>query len=167
MINNDRWERVESIYHAALERDPDTRVAYLEEACRGDEELRNEVDSLLRFDGPAARFFETPALELEAKAMAANENSTGMITEQVGPYRLLSILSHGSMGDVFLAVDTRLDRKVVVKLLAPEFTADNEGLLRFKQEARATSSLSHPNIVTLYEIGEVDGHHYIVTEYVE
>src|SRR5215468_1307530 len=109
MINKDRWQQVESIYHAVLERDVDTRAAFLEEACQGDEELRSEVDSLLKFDGPAAKFIETPAIELEARAMAADEHSQADETapEEIGPYRLVSILSHGSMGDVFLAVDTR------------------------------------------------------------
>ena len=169
MISRDRWERVESIYHAALERDPDTRATFLDEACGDDVELRSEVDSLMKFDGPAAKFIETPAMELEAKAIAADENSRSakFLLKEIGPYRLLSIISHGGMGDVFLAVDTRLDRKVAIKLLSTEFTADSERILRFKQEARTTSTLSHPNIVTLYEIGEVDGHHYIVTEYVE
>ena len=169
MISRDRWERVESVYHAALERDPDSRAAFLDEACGDDVELRSEVDSLMKFDGPAAKFIETPAIELEAKAIAADENSRAAkpLLKEIGPYRLISIISHGGMGDVFLAVDTRLDRKVAIKLLSTEFTADPERILRFKQEARTTSTLSHPNIVTLYEIGEVDGHQYIVTEYVE
>src|SRR5262245_12563288 len=169
MINKDRWERIESIYHAVLEHEPDARAAFLEDACEGDQELRSELDSLLQFDGPAAKFIETPAIELEAKAMFAEEKAgpEAVSPKEIGPYRLISIISHGGMGDVFLAVDTRLDRKVAIKLLSTEFTADSERILRFKQEARTTSTLSHPNIVTLYEIGERDGHPYIVTEYVE
>ena len=169
MISRDRWERVESIYHEALARDPDTRAAFLDESCGDDVELRSEVDSLMKFDGPAARFIETPAIELEAKAIAADENSRSekLLLKEIGPYRLISIISHGGMGDVFLAIDSRLDRKVAIKVLSTELTADSERILRFKQEARATSTLSDPNIVTLFEIGEVDGHHYIVTEYVE
>ena len=169
MISKDRWDRVESLYHAALDRDPDSRATFLDEACGDDVELRSEIDSLMKFDGSAAKFIETPAMELEAKAIAAegDSRSAKLLLKEIGPYRLLSIISHGGMGDVFLGVDTRLDRKVAIKLLSTEFTADAERILRFKQEARTTSTLSHPNIVTLYEIGEVDGHHYIVTEYVE
>ena len=169
MINKERWEQVESIYHAALAHEPDARPAFLDEACAGDVELRTEVDSLLRFDGGAEKFFETPAIELQAKEFAADENSLTeeLVFRQFGPYKVVARISHGGMGDVFLGIDTRLDRKVAIKLLFREFTADAERVSRFKQEARTTSTLNHPNIVTLYEIGEVDGHHYLVTEYVE
>jgi serine/threonine protein kinase len=169
MIDKERWERVESIYHAVLAREPDARATFLEQACEGDEELRNEVDSLLDFDGRAEGFMETPAIGLEAKAIAkdGDPGDEEIPLWKIGPYRLLSVISHGGMGDVFLAIDARLERKVAIKLLAPEFTTDPEQVLRFKQEARTTSSLSHPNIVTLFEIGETEGRHYIVTEYVE
>jgi serine/threonine protein kinase len=166
MINKDRWEKVEDIYHAALERDPDARDSFLAEACGSDEELRTEVDSLLQYDSASADFIETPAIQLEAQAIA-NEQNEEFLIKEIGPYRIESIISRGGMGDVFLAVDQRLDRKVAIKLLSTQFTADSDRIARFKQEARTTSTLSHPNIVTLFEIGEIDDRHYIVTEYVE
>ncbi len=169
MINKERWEQVENIYHAVLERDPAVRTAFLEEACAGDDDLRNEVDSLLKFDGAADKFIETPALQLEAKAIAAEDDfvQEEFPLTEIGPYRIVSIINHGGMGEVFLAVDSRLDRKVAIKLLAKEFTADPDRIARFKQEAKTTSALSHPNIVTLFEIGEVSDRQYIVTEFVE
>src|SRR4030095_2483762 len=85
----------------------------------------------------------------------------------IGPYQLLSIIGQGSSGEVYLAVDTRLNRRVAIKLLSADFSGDTERISRFKQEARTTSALNHPNIVTIFEIGEFNGRHYIVTEYVE
>src|SRR5262249_4025250 len=85
----------------------------------------------------------------------------------IGPYHLLRLLGQGGTGDVFLAIDTRLGRKVAIKLLTSELGNDNDRISRFKQEARATSTLNHQNIVTIFEIGEVENQHYIVTEYVE
>ena len=100
--------------------------------------------------------------------MAAGEAVTnaGSISE-IGPYQLLSIIGQGSSGEVYLAVDTRLSRRVAIKLLAADFSGDTERISRFKQEARTTSTLNHPNIVTIFEIGEFNSRHYIVTEYVE
>src|SRR5262245_9948607 len=107
MINKERWEQVESIYHAALARKPDVRPAFLDEACAGDVELRAEVDSLLRFDRAAEKFIETPAIELQAKEFAADENSftEELVFRQIGPYKVVAIISHGGMGDVYLGID--------------------------------------------------------------
>jgi serine/threonine protein kinase len=168
MAGNHSWEEVERIYHAALERKGDAQAAFVEESCHGDTDLRGEVDSLLKFDGQAARFIETPAIELEAKAIAADEmNAEADELKVIGPFQLISIIGNGGMGTVYLAIDTRLDRKVALKLLSAEFVADAERVSRFKQEARTTSTLDHPNIVTIFEIGEIDGRHFIVAEYVE
>jgi serine/threonine protein kinase len=169
MISKDRWEKVETIYHAALARDPETRDSFVLHACGDDLELRSEVESLLKFDDASDKFIETPAIELEAKAIADDENAHAeqFLLKEIGPYRIESIISRGGMGDVFLAIDTRLERKVAIKLLKAQFTADADRIARFKQEARTTSTLSHVNIVTVFEIGEIKGRHYIVTEYVE
>lgn len=168
MIDKDRWERVENIYHAALAHEPRSREEFLDEACNGDTEIRHEVDSLLKFDVQAEGFIETPAVEIAARSMAAGAAPTNAesITE-IGPYQLLSIIGQGSSGEVYLAVDTRLNRRVAIKLLSADFSGDTERISRFKQEARTTSTLNHPNIVTIFEIGEFNSRHYIVTEYVE
>src|SRR6185369_12882908 len=169
MLSKERWERVETIYHDALQRAPETRHAFLDQACAGDGEVRREVDSLLSFDGQAERFIETPAMEIAARALASGENSTSPpdSIKNIGPYQLLSQIGQGGSGDVYLAIDTRLDRKVALKLMAADFTGDTERISRFRQEARTTSTLNHPNIVTIFEIGEADNRHYIATEYVE
>src|SRR5262245_32656552 len=169
MLDRERWERVESIYHAALEREPDTRADFLDQACDGDAEIRREVTSLLEFDGQASGFIETPAMGMAARELASIQTSStsAELNGELGYYRLLKRIGQGGTGDVYLAVDTRLDRKVALNVLADDLTGDPERVSRFKQEARATSALSHPNIVTIFEIGEADNHHYIVTEYVE
>src|SRR5262245_39231779 len=162
----ERWQRIKKLYHGALERDTYEQAAFLAEACDGDEAIRGEVESLLRRDARAERFIESPALEVAAK-LRAEDRVQSMTGQQVGPYQILSLLGAGGMGEVHLALDTRLGRKVAVKLLLDEFTTDAERLQRFEQEARAASALNHPNIITVHEIGEMEGRRFIVTEYVE
>src|SRR5688572_1978770 len=87
--------------------------------------------------------------------------------QQIGRYRILSAIGAGGMGKVFLAEDQRLDRKVALKILPAAFVQDTERMLRFQREAKTTSALNHPNIITLHEIGETDHTHFIVTEYIE
>jgi len=178
-MNRERWEQIERLYHAALENEPASRAAFLEDACKGDAKLHKEVSELLAYDDPDANFIKTPAIQIAAKALAdkplpESQTQNGTITstaQQIGPYQLLELLGRGGMGEVFLALDTRLRRKVAIKLLPAEFTADLERVRRFAQEANAASALNHPNIITIHEIGEapaVNGRtYYIVTEYVE
>lgn len=169
MIDKDRWAKVESIYHAALEREPEERAAFVSQECAGDRELEIEVGSLLKFDGRSEAFMETPALNVAAKTLAASQATSEdeAKIEDIGPYHLLKLIGEGGTGNVYLAVDTRLDRKVAIKILTVDFTEDVDRVSRFKQEARATSSLNHPNIVTIFEVGENEGRNYIVTEFVE
>ncbi|HXG86496.1 MAG TPA: serine/threonine-protein kinase, partial [Pyrinomonadaceae bacterium] len=84
-----------------------------------------------------------------------------------GRYKILSAIGSGGMGEVFLAQDTRLKRKIALKILSEKFAVDVDRLNRFQQEAKAASALNHPNIITIYEIGESDGTNYIATEYIE
>ena len=169
MIDRDRWAKVESIYHAALKHEPEERAAFVSHECAGDQELESEVGSLLKFDGQADAFMQTSALNVAAKTLAASqatsENESKI--EDIGPYHLLKLIGEGGTGNVYLAVDTRLDRKVAIKILSVDFTEDRDRVSRFKQEARATSSLNHPNIVTIFEVGEIQDRNYIVTEFVE
>jgi serine/threonine protein kinase len=169
MIEKERWQKIESIYHTALSRNVEQRETYLDQACGGDSEIRREVDSLLDFDEKAGAFIESPAIAVAARALAAEESQGDQPYRpaDIGPYHFLRLLGQGGTGDVYLAIDTRLGRKVAIKLLASELGNDDERISRFKQEARATSTLNHQNIVTIFEIGEVENQHYIVTEYVE
>jgi len=175
----DRWKQIERLYHAALEREADEREAFLAEACAGDEDLRRDVAGLLACDIPSDSFIQSPAIEIAARALAAeplieassNPTRSLIAGAQIGAYQLLEPLGRGGMGEVHLALDTRLGRKVALKLLPPEFTTDAGRVQRFAREARAASALNHPNIITIHEIGETakekGGLRYIVTEYVE
>src|SRR5690348_5820946 len=90
-----------------------------------------------------------------------------MALDEIAHYRVISKLGAGGMGEVYLAEDTRLDRKVALKLLPEQFTRDEDRVRRFIQEAKAASALNHPNIITIFEIGQTDGRHYITTELIE
>lgn len=162
----DRWKQVRELYHAALDREPGSRAALLREACEGDEELYREVESLLRFESQADSFMEQPAFEIAARALAADD-SQSLIGEQIGSYKILSLLGQGGMGEVYLAQDSRLGRRVALKLLPSLVTKDVSRLRRFEQEARAASALNHPNIITIYEIGDVDGRNFLATEFID
>ncbi|MBI1762565.1 MAG: protein kinase [Acidobacteria bacterium] len=165
----ERWQRIEQLYHAALELPAGERAAWLEQACAGDAALRREVESLLRFDARAAQFIEAPALEIAARAAAETQDEPredALVGQMLGHYRILSWLGAGGMSEVYLAFDTRLERQVALKLLAAQFTQDAEHLRRFTQEAKAASALNHPNIITIHEIGVLGDRHFIATEYV-
>ncbi|MFY9558391.1 MAG: protein kinase, partial [Blastocatellia bacterium] len=94
------------------------------------------------------------------------EDQINTARQSIGPYKIISRLGAGGMGEVFLGEDRRLGRRVALKLL-PEYFADEQRLRRFKREARAASALNHPNVATIYEIGEADGSNYIAMEYVD
>jgi len=174
-MKTERWEHIERLYHASLELRQESREAFLQEACAGDEALRREVAALVACDGKAASFIETPALEIAAKALAGDAQTADQTQapnsiaapRRIGPYQVLALLGKGGMGEVYLALDTRLGRRVAIKLLPAEFTAAAERVSRFAQEARAASAFNHPNIITIYEIDDIENTHYIVTEYVE
>src|SRR2546425_2979012 len=86
---------------------------------------------------------------------------------RLGRYEIRAKIGEGGMGEVYLAEDTRLGRKVAVKVLAERFTQNRDRLSRFDQEAYAASALNHPNIITIYEMGDEDGRHFIATEFID
>jgi Tol biopolymer transport system component len=161
----ERWQQIQSLYYAALDRGRGERATFLEAECGADRELRREVEALLAAHDHAGDFLGAPAVEVAARSAAGEPPLVG---GRVGGYEILSPLGAGGMGDVYLAQDTRLGRKVALKLL-PEFvTRDEERIGRFKQEARAAAHLSHPNICVVYEVGEsAEGRHFIAMELVE
>src|SRR5499426_3511224 len=169
-MNPDRWRQIGQLYHTALELEPTAHAAFLDKACDGDDELRREVESLLHAHEQADGFIAGKVAGVVAE-MADQQKTTSLVGHSLGHYQALSLIGSGGMGKVYLAEDTRLGRKVALKLLPPEFTQDRKRVRRFKQEARAASSLNHPNILTIHEIGEAStgegGAHYIVSEFVE
>src|SRR5262245_36922310 len=170
-MDRNRWQQIEELYHAAMEHESGARDTFLAQACAGDEELRREVEELLRYDGAAESFIDEHTLAMEARQLVGEDLSTtkiqGLTGQQIGAYKILAPLGKGGMGEVHLALDPRLGRKVAIKLLPARFTTDAGRVRRFAQEARAASALNHPNIITIHEIGEVENIHYIIIEFIE
>jgi serine/threonine-protein kinase len=164
-MNPDRWERIEELYHAALARQGEGRAAFLANACQDDEELRREVESLVRQAGSASGLLDHPAVDVSHIVARVGTTLAGI--RQVGNYRLLSLLGAGGMGQVYLAEDTRLLRKVAIKFLPVGAVDDERARRRLIHEARAAATLDHPNICAIYEVGEADGHHFIAMQYVD
>jgi len=168
-VNAERWRQAKRIYGSVLEREPEQREAFLEEACAGDETLRKEVASLLAKEGRVQGLFNSPALELAAKALARDEAqmpANDLTGQTLSHYRILEKIGEGGMGVVYRAEDTRLKRSVALKLLPPQRVSDPARKRRFIKEARAASALTHPNIVTIYDIDQAGGMDFIAMEYV-
>lgn len=166
----ERWRKIDEILQAALDLAPEHRSAFLDKACAGDAALRREVEGFINSHDEAGSFIESPAVEATAKAMADSVSESAAkssVGKSLSHYQLLELLGVGGMGEVYLARDGKLGRKVALKLLPSYFTTDTNRLRRFQQEAATTSALNHPNIVTIYEVAEVGGVHFIATELIE
>jgi hypothetical protein len=162
----ERYQRVKELFHSALERTPEERPTFLAEACGDDTALRAKVEALVAADGQPGSFMDEPAYAVAAEM--PTEDSTGtLVGQSIGHYQVLALLGSGGMGDVYLATDTRLGRKVALKLLPDYLTDDESRIRRFRQEARAASALNHPNVLTIYEIEQAGGRYFIATEFVE
>src|SRR2546425_4860667 len=160
------WRRVTDLYHAAIAHRPEERRAFLEEACHGDEELRKQVERLVKSHEQSGDFIESPAFQA-APELLIDERAGALVGQLIGHYRIESLLGAGGMGEVYLARDEQLGRKVALKLLPEHLTADQTQLNRFKREARTASALNHPNILTVHEIGTDGNRHFIATEFIE
>lgn len=163
----ERWKQVDDLLDAALELSSDEREKFLNKRCNGDEELRREVLSLLAAHEKASGFMSDPAIEVAAKQMAQENPLVEIIGREFAEYKVEKLLGTGGMGEVYLAHDSKLNRKVALKILPSQFIKDEERIKRFEREARAVSSLNHPNLITIYDIGNSNGTHFIATEYVE
>src|SRR5262245_34535875 len=161
-----RFQTIEEIFLAALEQEPDEISAFLDTACNGDAVLRREVEVLLASDQRAGRFIEKSTVGLATKVIQ-NREADSLVGQTIGHYKISEAIGTGGMGDVYLATDIIAGRKAALKLLPLRFTGDAERLKRFQQEARAVVGLNHPNILTVYEIGEDHSVHYIASELIE
>jgi hypothetical protein len=190
-MSPERWQEVEKLYHAALEREAGARGAFLAQACGDDAELRREVAALLAYDDPNASFMEAPALQLAARGLAAGppaeppthatpdlaplDTPTGVgraaaalpAGQVLRNFRVLRKVAEGGMGAVYEAEDLKLGRRVALKLLPAGANPDPQARQRFLREARAASALNHPNIVTVHAVEEADGLDFIVMEYID
>src|SRR5438094_4182686 len=165
-MNPERWQQIDNLLQSALARSPEERSAFLARACAEDELLRSEVESLIASHEDASNFLETPMSQIAAELLVNGRGGLA-VGQKIGPYKIVGSLGAGGMGEVYLAEDPRLGRKIALKLLPDHFTKDPNRLRRFELEARAASSLNHPNIVTIYEIGQADGHHFIASEFID
>jgi serine/threonine protein kinase/Tfp pilus assembly protein PilF len=161
-----RFQTIEEIYRAALDQEPDQLGAFLDTACGGDELLRRKVEALLASRERASTFIETSAVSLATKIIQ-NGQADSLVGQTIGHYKISESIGSGGMGEVYLATDITAGRKAALKLLPMRFTGDAERLKRFQQEAHAVVALNHPNILTVYEIGEDHSIHYIASELIE
>ncbi len=161
-----RLERIEEIFCAALDQEPDEVAQFLDTACEGDKLLRRKVESLLTSYQRSGNFIETSAAGVATKIIG-NRQAHSLVGQTIGHYKISQSIGTGGMGEVYLATDTVAGRKAALKLLPLRFTGDAERLKRFQQEAHAVVALNHPNILTVYEIGEDHSIHYIAGELIE
>jgi len=159
----ERWQKIKPIFAAALQRAPADRAAFLSQACADDASLQNEVEKLLAQHEKDGSFIDSPAYQAVASTFLQQLRAG----EMVGHYEVITSLGKGGMGEVYLVEDKRLGRKVALKFLQNGLSTNLQGLKRFEQEARAASGLNHPNILTIHEIGEIEGQPFIASEFVD
>lgn len=161
-MTSNQWELVKDTFEAALDRPQRERAAFIAGACHGDDEVRREVESLLLAHEQDSEFMNEPV-----GALLPNDEPVLAAGQRFGHYEQISLLGKGGMGQVYVAVDTRLGRKVALKLLPSTLTNDPTYVPLLEREARAASALNHPNIITIHDVGEVDSLHFMTTEFVE
>lgn len=164
-MSDKNWENVKDLFSEAIEKPPEERDSFLEKAC-ADQSLREEVRQLLRSYEEDDEFMENAAVGEVADIIVA-ETEENLFDELVGRYEIKSLLGEGGMGKVYLAKDTQLERLAAVKILSTYYSDDEHRIKRFFQEAKSASALNHPNILTIYELGNFKDTHFIAAEYVK
>ncbi|MFN2393868.1 MAG: protein kinase, partial [Pyrinomonadaceae bacterium] len=162
----ENWQRVREVFDVALRQEPQDRQNYLNEACGDDKDLLTEVESLFSSFDQSGDFMETPAVAQVAEIIESNTKRLETGT-RFSHYEIIRQIGAGGMGEVYLAKDQKLDRRVAIKILNEKFSRDESNLKRFVREAKAASALNHPNILTIYEFGEAEDARFIVSEYIE
>ncbi|MEP6636268.1 MAG: serine/threonine-protein kinase, partial [Acidobacteriota bacterium] len=163
---HENWQKLREVFDAALRQEPEERQNYINEACGEDKGLLTEVESLLCSLGKSDEFLETPAVAHVADIIESDTKALETGT-RFGHYEVIQQIGIGGMGEVYLAKDQKLDRRVAIKILNERFSRDEASLKRFVREAKAASALNHPNILVIHEIGESKDAHYIVSEFIE
>lgn len=167
-MTSDEWRQIKTIVQSALETEPEKRVSFVAVNCASDKFLLREVESLLASYNKAGDFIETPAFVGKIRTSDINTFSSELESgRRIGHYEILSELGRGGMGAVYLAEDVQLKRKAAIKMLPADFAAQAPRVSRFQQEARTVSTLNHPNILTIYEVGYVESTHFIATEFID
>lgn len=165
-MRNEDWRRVEELFHGTLPLVGEERDAYLSRECSGDEPLRREVESLVRAFEEERSFIEEPALSLGMRVLSGGQAGS-LVGRSVGHYRIIRVLGQGGMGEVYLAEDEVLERPVALKFIAGTLIGDEWAREQLLKEARAVARLESPNICAVYGVEQVDGHHFIVMQYIE
>jgi eukaryotic-like serine/threonine-protein kinase len=166
MITPPRYRQIKKIFQSVIELPRSEQAAFLDRHCSDDPDLRRKVESLIASHGQTGDSIETMAAEVAVKMLAAGQ-SASLVGRQIGSYRVIDQIGQGGMGEVYLAQDGKLGRRVALKLLPPQFVGDARRVLRFEQEARAVSALNHPNIITIFDAGQFEDIYFIATEYVD
>lgn len=160
------WGKIEELYHAALERESHERASFLAQACESDTELLTQVEKLIAAHDQSGSFIDSPAYELATESLI-EPLAQSLEGRSMTHYKIVSRIGRGGMGEVYLAHDTRLDRKVAIKFLSSESATDERARKRLMREAKAAAAFDHPNICTVHEVGHEGDHTFIVMQYVE
>src|SRR5215831_4437658 len=163
----ERWQQVKSLFDSAIEREPNQRAAFLDEACAGDPELRREVEPLLAYDEKECSLMDAPAIEVAAELLTRQAES--VIGRRIGPYQVVREIGRGGMGAVYLAgrTDEQFQKQVAIKIVKRGMDTDAI-LRRFRNEQQILAHLDHPNIARLLDGGITEGGlSYFIMDYVE
>ena len=166
-MDAERLKQIEEIYHAALELPESERETFFKAHCGEDASLRREVESLIAFENSSDSFIDMPPDSLAAEMFSDKQEQTNLVNQIFGHYKIKQLLGKGGMGEVYLAEDTRLNRRVALKFLSGTISEDLTQLRRFEREAFSASALNHPNILTIFEFGSENGTYFLASEFIE